>query len=128
MHRRIIPDIVAGIKICHVPGRSTAYEVARLMEEHNVGALAVTEGEGRIIGIVTERDLARRVIGGKLDPERTPVSEIMSADPDTLSPDDSAMKAMEMMQDKHYRHMPVVDDSGRFVAMVSIRDLYEVYA
>lgn len=128
MHRRIIPDIVDGTRVCHVPGSSTAYEAARAMELNNVGALAVTDRSARIVGIVTERDIVRRVVGRKRDPQTTSVVDVMSANPDTLSPDDSAMKAMEMMQDNNYRHLPVVDEDGRFVAMVSIRDLYEAYA
>ena len=128
MHRRIIPDIVEGIKICHVASTSTVFEAATMMELHNIGALAVTDDSGKIVGIVTERDFTRRVIGRKLDPQSTQVSNIMSTKPDTLLPDDSAMKAMELMRENNYRHLPVIDEDGRFVAMVSIRDLYEAYA
>ena len=73
--------------------------------------------------IITERDLTRRVVAKDLDPKKTPIIDIMTANPDTLSPDDSAGDALELMQSRHFRHLPVVED-GKCVGMVSIRDLY----
>ena len=130
MHLKIIPHIVeeplpegAG-KLCQLPGESTAFEAARQMFECNVAAIAITDEAGELHGIVTERDLTRRVLGQGLDPRKTPLTEIMTRKPDTLSPDDTALSALELMRERAYRHLPVIDDDGRVVAMVSIRNLY----
>ena len=74
-------------------------------------------------GIVTERDLCQKVLAKSLDPDSTAVGDIMTANPDTLSPDDSAGDALELMQTRKYRHLPVVVN-GKCQAVVSVRDLY----
>ena len=60
-----------------------------------------------------------------MDPKKTTIDKIMTANPDTVRPDDSALEALEIMRVRHYRHLPVVDE-GKVVGMVSVRDLYEV--
>ena len=116
MRLRIIPDIVNDQKLC-------AREAAKQMAEKNIAAIVVTDDGGKLLGIVTERDLTRRVIAGNRDADKTTVGEIMTGNPDTLAPRDSALDALELMRTRKYRHLPVVDD-GRIVGMVSIRDLY----
>jgi len=85
--------------------------------------LVVVDGESKIIGIVTERDMTQRIIAAGLDGKTTPVKHIMTENPDTLSPEDSAGDALELMQTRNYRHLPVTED-GKCIAVVSIRDLY----
>lgn len=131
MHRKIIPDLVKSKRpardgrVCELPEMGTAFEAAQQMAECNVAAIAVTDEDGHLKGIVTERDLTRRVLGQGLDPRKTILAEIMTQDPETLSPDDTALNALESMKANHCRHMPVVDDRGRIVAMVSIRHMYK---
>ena len=98
-------------------------EAIGLMVREKIGALLVCEANQVIVGIVTERDLTRRVVAKGLDAKKTPITDIMTANPETLAPDDSAGDALELMQARHFRHLPVVED-GRCVGMVSIRDLY----
>jgi CBS domain-containing protein len=93
------------------------------MVECNVAGIVVIDADGKLEGIVTERDIIRRVVGKKLDPTNTTLAKVMTKNPDTLSPTDTALKAVKMMRDRGYRHLPVVDD-GQVVGMVSIRDLY----
>lgn len=124
MKHWIIPDIVTDQQICQMPKMGTVYEAARQMTECNVAALAVTDENGKLEGIVTERDLTRRVIGKTLDPRKVILEEIMTRKPDTLSPKDTAFSALELMREHRYRHLPVVDEDGQIVGMVSIRDLY----
>ena len=76
-----------------------------------------------MVAIITERDLARRVIAKGLDPAKTPISDIMTTNPKVLSPDNTAGDALELMRSFSFRHIPVVD-GDQTVAMVSIRDLY----
>jgi len=131
MDRKIIPDLVDKERparkgrVCDMPPEGTACEAALQMAECNVAAIAVTDEDGILMGIVTERDLTRRVMARGLDPAKTILADIMTGNPDTLKPDDTASDALDLMNINHYRHMPVVDDVGRVVAMVSIRHLYK---
>jgi len=125
MHRRIIPDIVKDQSIHALPPDGTVLEAAKLMSNRDVGAVLVVEKDGRLAGIVTERDITRRIVASGQDPKKTAVSEIMTRDPDTISPDDFGVEALEIMRVRRYRHLPVTVE-GKAVAMVSVRDLYEV--
>ncbi len=125
MQRRIIPDIVKDQRICALSEDSTIYAAAKQMVESNVAAVVVTSKDGDLLGIVTERDLTRRVLAERLDAESVTLSEIMTKNPDTLSPDDTAFEALALMRTRGYRHLPVVD-VDKVVGMVSIRDLYAV--
>jgi CBS domain-containing protein len=123
MRLRIIPDIVNDQKLSALSQQDTAREAAKQMAEKDIAAIVVTDDGGKLLGIVTERDLTRRVIAGNRDADKVTVGEIMTANPDTLAPRDSALDALELMRTRKYRHLPVVDE-GRIVGMVSIRDLY----
>lgn len=125
MLRRIIPDIVKDQSLHALAPESTAFEAARLMANRDVGAVLVVGEDGQLAGILTERDITRRVVANGLNPKKTSIAEIMTRNPDTLSPDDTATEALEIMRVRHYRHLPVAV-GGKAVAMVSVRDLYEV--
>ena len=125
MIRRIVPDVICDQILQKVTPRDTVRQAARLMREKKIAAVLVMEGE-RLVGIVTERDMTVRVVAAGLDADTTPVSEMMTADPDTLAPSDTASDALRMMKSRNYRHLPVVD-GGTVVGMVSVRDLYAVY-
>ncbi len=125
MKRKIIPDIVPKQLIHALPPDSTVFDAAKLMVKLDIGAIVVTSDDGLMAGIVTERDLTRRVLAKGLDPKDINVGAIMTSNPDTISPEDSAFEALEIMRIRRYRHLPVVED-GKVVAMVSVRDLYEV--
>ena len=90
------------------------------MEDSDLGSLAVVEGLD-LIGLVTERDIRRAVAKGT-DLE-TPVSTLMSGEPDTFDPDLDVWDAATWIAESGYRHLPVVDDNGSLLGVVSIRDL-----
>ncbi len=123
MRLRIIPDIVENQKIRGLSEQSTIREAAKQMADNDIAAIVVTDDGGKLLGIVTERDMTRRIIAKGRDADKVTVGEIMTGNPDTLAPGDSALDALELMRTRKYRHLPVVDD-GRVVGMVSIRDLY----
>ena len=123
MQRKIVPNVVARKKVVTVVVEDTAFQAAKLMADKHIAALVVVDGESKIIGIVTERDMTQRIIAAGLDGKTTPVKHIMTENPDTLSPEDSAGDALELMQTRNYRHLPVTED-GKCIAVVSIRDLY----
>ena len=123
MQRKIVPNVVARKKVVTVVVEDTAFQAAKLMADNHIAALVVVDGESKIIGIVTERDMTQRIIAAGLDGKTTPVKHIMTENPDTLSPEDTAGDALELMQTRNYRHLPVAED-GKCIAVVSIRDLY----
>jgi CBS domain-containing protein len=96
--------------------------VARRMADRNVGAVLVLE-DGRLAGIMTERDLMRAVARGLRDD--VVVGECMTADPETIAPDDTIEHAAVLMIHGGFRHLPVVDGDD-VVGVLSIRDLVQV--
>jgi CBS domain-containing protein len=99
---------------------TTLVEATRVMEESDLGSLAVVEGMA-LIGLITERDIRRAVAEGTdLD---VAVSELMSDDPDTFDPDLDVWDAATWIAESGYRHLPVVGDDDDLLGVVSIRDL-----
>ena len=96
-------------------------EGIRLMAEHHVGALLVMKGD-QLVGIVSERDYARKVILKGRSSAETPVSQIMSSPVVTVTLNSSVQECMQLMTARHLRHLPVVD-AGKVIGMVSIGDL-----
>ncbi|MBT7943673.1 MAG: CBS domain-containing protein [Alphaproteobacteria bacterium] len=123
MQRKIMPDIIKQQTLSSLKPDNTVLEAATMMTSANIAALVILDDDAKLVGIVTERDLTRRAIAKGLLPDKTPISDIMTENPDTLAPDDSAGDALELMQARHFRHLPVMD-ADTCVGMVSIRDLY----
>jgi CBS domain-containing protein len=96
-------------------------DAIRMMADKYVGALLVMEG-GQLLGIVSERDYARKVILKGRSSADTPVREIMTASVLTVAPGDSVNHCMKVVTDKRVRHLPVVD-GGRVIGVLSIGDL-----
>lgn len=96
-------------------------ECVRKMNELRIGAMLVIESD-RLVGIFTERDAMTRVLGGGLDPTRTPVAEVMSSDPVCVTPSTTLEEARSLVTTRRIRHLPVVD-KGKVVGMVSSGDL-----
>ncbi len=97
------------------------YEAIRLMAERQIGALLVMEG-GRMVGIVSERDYARKVILRDRASRTTPVRDIMTAEVICVSPHETVQDCMQRMTRHRIRHLPVVEDGG-VLGVVSIGDL-----
>jgi CBS domain-containing protein len=104
-----------------IPADTTVYKALQVMAEHGVGALLVMDGE-RLVGIVSERDYARKVILLDRVSRRTAVSEIMTGDPQTVTPSNSVTECMTLMTELRVRHLPVIEDD-RVVGLVSIGDV-----
>jgi CBS domain-containing protein len=101
---------------------STVLEAAILMNEHKVGALVVLEG-GRIVGMFTERDVLRRVVGEVRDPAHTRVEEVMTTEVVCCRPETTLDEARGAMMNRRIRHLPVINDQDEMVGLVSIGDL-----
>ncbi|MFN0042915.1 MAG: cyclic nucleotide-binding/CBS domain-containing protein [Alphaproteobacteria bacterium] len=121
---RIIPDIVEAQSLVMLAPDETVAAAAQIMAERRLGAVMVVKAK-KLVGIFTERDMVLRVVAAGLNPTKTKLAAVMTANPDTLAPDDFAREALDRMATKGYRHLPVVEN-GRPVGMVSVRDLYAI--
>ena len=111
-----------GAEILSVRPENTVFDAIRLMAEKRIGALLVLDGDGRLVGIVSERDYARKVILEGRRSDTTRVAEIMTRDPITIDPDTTAEEGLNLMTDRFIRHLPVFEH-GKLVGVVSIGDL-----
>jgi CBS domain-containing protein len=105
--------------VLSVEANVSIIEVAERMVERNVGAVLVLDG-GRLTGILTERDVLRAVARGLRDATR--VADCMTANPETIAPDDTTEHAAVLMLHGGFRHLPVVEGDN-IVGVISIRDL-----
>lgn len=99
----------------------TVLEAVALMAEKGIGALLVTEGS-EVVGIITERDYARKVVLLERSSQATPVSDIMTANVMYVQPSQTSSECMRLMTEKRLRHLPVMDN-GKLVGLLSIGDL-----
>jgi CBS domain-containing protein len=120
MRTRLVRDLIRHKDIFLAAPDITVVEAARRMQDGNVGALMLLDGD-RLTGIFTERDALFRVIAAGLDPRATRLDAVMTRDPITISPDKSFGYALHLMHENGFRHVPVVE-SGRPVGMISARD------
>lgn len=124
MQHRIVPDIISNQELTILPPETTVREASAIMASRGISAVMISE-DGRLAGIFTERDLVRRVVAADRDPAKTPLSDVMTPQPDTLHPSDTAANALQRMRARGFRHLPVLDGDS-IVGMVSIRDLFAV--
>ncbi len=110
-----------GDKVVSISPEATVYSALELMAAENVGALLVMKGE-QVVGILSERDYARKVILEKRSSLSTAVEKIMSAKVLYVTPSMSVDEGLAVMSDKRCRHLPVIQDK-KLVGMVSIGDL-----
>ncbi len=123
--RKLMPDVVKDQELaCLSPGTSVK-AAAQFMADRKIAAILVTEGK-TLRGIFTERDITTRIVAVGRDPGATTLAEVMTANPDTLAPDATAMEALNLMEQRRYRHLPVVTPEGEVKGIVSIRDLFAV--
>jgi CBS domain-containing protein len=97
-------------------------EACQLMEQNNIGCL-IAEREGKLCGIVTDRDIALRVTGAKRDPDKTKVKDIMTPDPIRISFDKDLHHLTELMHAYHVRRVPIVDGFDTTLGIVTLDDL-----
>jgi CBS domain-containing protein len=116
-----VRDILQDRDLFHVAEHHTVAQVARKMADLHVGAILVLEGE-ELRGVFSERDLMKRVVLERLDPERTSVRDVMSTGVVSIDELAALEEAMEAMQSNNCRHLPVLRGS-RVVGFVSMRDL-----
>jgi CBS domain-containing protein len=118
---RVRDVMTPDVQVLHVD--ATVVEAARRMAEHDLGALPVSDGDGKLVGIVTDRDIVVRVVAAGLDPTTTPISAAVSGDDIvTADPGESVDHAVAKMKRAKVRRLPVVD-GDRIVGMLSLGDV-----
>jgi CBS domain-containing protein len=108
-----------------VPLDATAERAIRTMLDQRVGAVAVIDDNRRVAGIFTERDVLRRLSLGEHDPRKISVREVMTAPVEMATRATTPGEALATMVERHYRHLPIVDDNGQLLGMLSIRNLLQ---
>ena len=111
---------VAAIRV-----EANAADAIRMMLDRHVGAVGVVDSEGRVAGVFTERDVLRKLSLTGRDPEATPVRELMTTPVELATTSTGPVEALAIMLERHFRHLPVVDNSGKLLGMLSIRNLLE---
>lgn len=117
---RTVRDIIGQQQPVTAPATMTVREAATIMKQRRVGAMMVVEG-GQLVGVFTERDALNRVVAEGRDPQATTLADVMTRDPQTVSPDATFNSALELMHHGRFRHVPVAEN-GVPVGMVSARD------
>lgn len=121
MSIRRMSDFVRSQVPVTLSGRTSVKKACQVMRDDHVGAILVTDHQGRLAGIFTGRDAVCRVLAEGKDCARTKLSEVMTADPRTMTPGATAIDALHLMQDGRFRHVPVIDE-GRIIGIVSHGD------
>ena len=101
-------------------------EIAEVMKAKKIGSLFITDAAAKMVGIVTESDIVRKVVGGDRIPYVTKAGEVMSSPLITIDIEESVYRAQELMDQKHILHLAVLE-KDQIVGMVSIRDLIHPY-
>lgn len=104
---------------------ASAADAIQMMLERHVGAVGVLDSEQRVAGIFTERDVLMKMSLSGRDPSQTSIREVMTTPVEMATTETPPGKALSTMVERHYRHLPVVDDSARLLGMLSIRNLLE---
>jgi len=117
-------DVMTKDPACCV-GSDTVQQCAEMMKNHDVGSMPVVEDEGsrRLVGIITDRDVAVRVVSEGLNPRTTQVSDVMSREPVCVRPDEELDQATERMKDSQIRRVPVVDEQHRLIGIIAQADV-----
>jgi CBS domain-containing protein len=117
---------VKGFEVHTVSATATVLEAIDVMNDHRVGALVVTDEKG-VRGIFTERDVLRRVVAAEKPPSQVRLAEVMTRDVICCDPSTTIEEAARMMKDRRVRHLPVCDEKGGLMGLVSIGDVNAYY-
>lgn len=103
-------------------GSSPVVDAAKMMEREGVGSIPVCE-DGKLVGIVTDRDIALRVVASGRDPKQTVIQDVMTRDVESVPADAPIDRALEAMESRQVRRIPVIDGSGTLVGIIAQADI-----
>lgn len=114
-----VKELMERRKIAKLAPEATVAQAAKLMAKRSIGAVMIMH-DARLVGIITERDVVFRVVSRGLDPRATRISQVMTADPRTIGPNEPFGRALAIMHHEKFRHLPVTD-WAKVVGVVSAR-------
>ncbi len=117
-------EVMTRNPVCAVPDDTVA-NVARLMKDNDIGPIPIVDSQEtkRLVGIVTDRDLAIKVVAAGRDPQMTPVKEVMTTSVITCRDDDDIETALDAMSTQQLRRIPVVDDGNMLMGIIAQADI-----
>ena len=121
-----VQDCMCKQVVCVKP-ETTVTDVAKLMEEHHVGSIPVCKEDGKIVGIITDRDIILRSVACDKDIKNTPISDIMTTNVIRTSPDTNTTAVAQIMADNQVRRLPVVIDE-KVVGMITLGNLAQFHS
>ncbi len=116
------PDFATKPKPISFAGTETVRTALNAMCEQNIGSIVIVDSAGNISGIVTERDMLTRVLYRNADLDQTQLTEIMSTEVRVAKEDDDALDWIHIMFNERFRHLPIVNDEGKLVNLMSQGD------
>jgi CBS domain-containing protein len=121
----IVQDILSskGTTVHSISSDSTVLHAVQRMNQQKIGALMVMDDDDHVLGIFTERDVLRRVVGELRDPGHVQVGDVMTRDVICCAPDADLDEVSAIMKNRRIRHLPICGDDGRIHGMISIGDL-----
>jgi CBS domain-containing protein len=122
-----VASLVIGKRVETISASATLHDLVNALNVHHVGALVVSPDGKKIEGIVSERDVVRAMPGRLNDLTNVRVSELMTADVITCTLDSSVASLMTVMTERRIRHVPVVDESGNLLSIISIGDVVKAH-
>ena len=122
MSERTVFQSMSRKHVVSLGATATVWEAACLMTGANCGSVLIVEPPGKLLGIVTERDLMTRVLAKALPPDRTLVSEVMTRNPYCVTPETLVSDAVLIMIERGFRHLPIVGPAAKILGVFSVRD------
>ncbi len=113
---------IATRRVVSLHSHATVQEASELLTHERVGALVVVD-KGKLVGIVSERDIVRRVVACKRDPKETLLSEVMTSPVRTVADNRTIDEALELTREERIRHLPVTDRAGQVLGVLSVPDM-----
>lgn len=117
--------------VVHIHAAASVLDVAHLMREKHVGDVVVVQVEGSVlrpVGLLTDRDIVTLIVGEDIPPEKVPVSDVMARHPKVINQSEDISTAIDLMSEAGVRRLPIVDERGSLVGIVSVDDIHLILA
>ncbi len=122
MSERTVFQSMSQKHVVSLGPQATVWEAACMMTGANCGSVLIVDTPGKLLGIVTERDLMTRVLAKALSPSTTLVSEVMTKNPHCVTPETLVSDAVLLMIERGFRHLPIMAANGKLLGVFSVRD------
>jgi CBS domain-containing protein len=122
MTERTVFQSMSQRHVVSLPPHASVSEAACVMTKANCGSVLILDASGKMLGILTERDLMTRVLAKALNPQTTIVSEVMTHNPQTIVPEAKVSEAILIMIERGFRHLPIVSPPSKIWGVFSVRD------